>query len=131
MDEVFDLTSCSSCFVPKSMLLHNPEAQYSLVPKLIHHKWQKHKKMRCSLMRRNKRTLVSLKVHDQYCKLLFRQGNRGYVYVLGCKNVFKPKGRLFLLLESFDIRKNMFWCWLEDGGRSLPTRFLTTAERST
>ena len=43
MDEVFDLTSCSSSFVPKSMLLHNPEAQYSLVPKLIHHKWQKHR----------------------------------------------------------------------------------------
>ena len=54
MDEVFDLTSCSSGFVRKSTLLHKPEAQYSLVPKLIHHKWQKQspfglKNQECSL----------------------------------------------------------------------------------
>ena len=34
MDEVFDLTCCSSSFVPKSTLLHKPEVQYGLVPKL-------------------------------------------------------------------------------------------------
>lgn len=38
---------------------------------------------------------------------------------------------LFLLLESFDIRKNMFRRWQEDGGRILPTRFLTMAKQST
>ena len=38
---------------------------------------------------------------------------------------------LFLLLESFDIRENMFWRWQEDGGRILPTRFLTMAKQST
>ncbi len=31
MDEVFDLTSCSSGFVLKSTLLHKPEVQYSLL----------------------------------------------------------------------------------------------------
>ena len=36
---------------------------------------------------------------------------------------------LFLLLESFDIRKNMFGCWQEDGGSVLPTRFMATAEQ--
>ena len=41
MDEVFDLTYCSSCFVRKSTLLHKPEVQYNLDPKLIHYKWQK------------------------------------------------------------------------------------------
>ena len=35
---------------------------------------------------------------------------------------------MFLLLESFDIRENMFWCWQEDGGRRLPTSFLTMAK---
>ena len=38
---------------------------------------------------------------------------------------------MFLLLESFDIRQNMFWCWQEDGGSILSTRFMTTAKRST
>jgi len=33
----FGLTSCSSGLVPKSKLLHNPEAQYGFVPKLSHH----------------------------------------------------------------------------------------------
>jgi len=42
-----------------------------------------------------------------------------------------PKGDGFLLLESFGIRKNMFWCWQEDGGRNLPTRFMKTAKQST
>lgn len=41
MDKVFDLTSYSSGFVPKSTLLHKPEVQYGFVPNLIHHEWQK------------------------------------------------------------------------------------------
>ncbi len=41
MAEAFDLTCCSSSFVPKSMLLHKPKAHHSLVPKLSHHEWRK------------------------------------------------------------------------------------------
>ena len=33
MAVAFRPTSCSSCLVPKSTLLHNPEAQYGFVPK--------------------------------------------------------------------------------------------------
>ena len=38
---------------------------------------------------------------------------------------------MFLLLESFDIRENMCWCWQEDGERILPAIFLTMAKQST
>ena len=40
MAEACGLTSCPSGIVLKSTLLHNPEVQYSLVPKLSHHKWK-------------------------------------------------------------------------------------------
>ena len=41
--EVFDLTCCTSSYVPKSTLLRKPEVQYGLVPKLSHHERQKHR----------------------------------------------------------------------------------------
>ena len=50
---------------------------------------------------------------------------------LTLKNRLRIVFFLFLLLESFDIRENMFWRWQEDGGRRLPTRFLTMAKQST
>ena len=37
MAVAFGPTSCSSGLVPKSKLLHSPEAQYGLVPKHSHH----------------------------------------------------------------------------------------------
>lgn len=37
MAEGYGPSSCSSVFVPKSKLLHNPKVQYGLVPKLSHH----------------------------------------------------------------------------------------------
>ena len=38
MAEAYGLTSCPSGFVLKSELSHKPEAQYSFVPKLSHHR---------------------------------------------------------------------------------------------
>ncbi len=43
MPEAFGSTSSSSGSVLKSTLLHKPEDQYGLVPKLSHRKWQKHR----------------------------------------------------------------------------------------
>jgi hypothetical protein len=37
MAVAFGPTSCSSSLVPKSKLLHSPEAQYGFVPKHSHH----------------------------------------------------------------------------------------------
>jgi len=37
MAVAFGPTSCSSVLVPKSKLLHSPEAQYGFVPKLSPH----------------------------------------------------------------------------------------------
>ena len=37
MAVAFGPTSCSSCLVPKSKLLHSPETQYGFVPKHSHH----------------------------------------------------------------------------------------------
>ena len=37
MSEAFGPSSCPSGFVLKSTLLHKPQAQYGLVPKLRHH----------------------------------------------------------------------------------------------
>ena len=37
MSLAFGPTSCSSCLVPKSELLHSPAAQYGFVPKHSHH----------------------------------------------------------------------------------------------
>ena len=37
MAVAFGPTSCSSCFVHKSKLLHSQEAQYGFVPKHSHH----------------------------------------------------------------------------------------------
>ena len=37
MSVAFGPTSCSSGLVPKSELLHSPEAQYGFVPKNSHH----------------------------------------------------------------------------------------------
>ena len=36
MAELFELSSCTSGLVPKSKLLHSPEAQYGFVPNLTH-----------------------------------------------------------------------------------------------
>ena len=52
--------------------------------------------MRCPPMRRNKRTL---------CVVKSTQSND-----LEPSSVNNSCFSLFLLLESFDIRKNMFWC---------------------
>ena len=45
--ETFGLTSCPSGLVPKSMLLHNPKAQYSFMLKLSRHRG-KNSKNRCA-----------------------------------------------------------------------------------
>ena len=102
--KAFGPTFCSSSFVPKSTLLHKPEAQYGLVPKLSHHERQKQspfglKNQECSL-----RTKTILCFSDS------------------------PES-LFLLFDSFDVRKDMFCYWQEDGGSVLPTRFMTIAEQ--
>ena len=43
MSEGYGPSSCPSVFVPKSKLLHNPESQYGLVPKLRHHGGKNHR----------------------------------------------------------------------------------------